>query len=414
MNRIQSRAFPRSAAAVVAAVVLSLTHSADAQTQLVLWHAYRGEEKAALEAVVAEYNAVKRANPVTVTTLAVPYDAFADRITAAVPRGKGPDLFIYAQDRLGGWIEAGNTVEPVDFYVEKPVRDRFISTTLEAMTYQGTLYGVPLNFKVITMIYNKKLISKPPRTSGELVAAAKKLTDASTGRFGLAYSYADFYYHAILMNAFGGGVFDAQRHPVINSPANVRSFELLMKWFGKDQILPAEPSTALITSLFNDGKAAIVFSGPWFLGEIAKGVDYALAPLPTLDEAGGKPMAPWMTVEGVYIAAPSKNKDAAYDFAKYLTDLPAARIMALRGRQTPSNMKVYEDAQVAADPILQSFRKQVEVAVPMPNVPEMTMVWSPATTAISTIVKRAATPKAALDAAQSKVVTDIQRLRGKK
>lgn len=414
MNRTQSPALARSAAALVAAILLSLSHFAYAQTQLVLWHAYRGEEKAALEAVVADYNATKRPNAVTVTTLAVPYDAFADRITAAVPRGKGPDLFIYAQDRLGGWIEAGNTVEPVDFYVDKPVRDRFIPTTLEAMTYQGTLYGVPLNFKVITMIYNKKLISTPPRTSAALVSAAKKLTDASTGRFGLAYSYADFYYHAILMNAFGGGVFDSQRHPVINSAANVRSFELLMKWFGKDRILPAEPSTALITSLFNDGKAAIVFSGPWFLGEIAKGVDYGLAPLPTLDEAGGKPMSPWMTVEGIYIAAPSKNKDAAYDFAKYLTDLPAAKIMALRGRQTPSNMKVYEDAQVAADPILESFRKQVEVAVPMPNVPEMTMVWSPATTAISTIVKRAATPKAALDVAQSKVLSDIQRLRGKK
>ena len=50
-----------------------------------------------------------------------------------------------------------------------------------------------------------------------------------------------------------------------------------MRWFTVDGILPAEPSTALITSLFNGGKAAMVFSGPWFLGEIAKGVDYGLA-----------------------------------------------------------------------------------------------------------------------------------------
>jgi arabinogalactan oligomer/maltooligosaccharide transport system substrate-binding protein len=35
------------------------------------------------------------------------------------------------------------------------VRKRFIPSTLEAMTYQGTLYGLPLNFKVIAMIYNK-------------------------------------------------------------------------------------------------------------------------------------------------------------------------------------------------------------------------------------------------------------------
>jgi arabinogalactan oligomer/maltooligosaccharide transport system substrate-binding protein len=216
------------------------------------------------------------------------------------------------------------------------------------------------------------------------------------------------------MNAFGGGVFDAQRRPVLNSPANVKSFNLLLKWFGTDRILPAEPSTALITSLFNSGKAAIVFSGPWLLGEISSSVDYGLAPLPTLAEAGGAPMRPWMTVEGVFVAAPSKNKDAAFEFAKYLTDGPAAKIMALRGRQTPSNLAVYDDPQVAADPILRAFRKQVEVAIPMPNVPEMTMVWSPATTAMNTIVKKSATPKAALDAAQAKVALDIQRLRGRK
>ena len=379
---------------------------------LVVWHAYRAEEKEALEKVVAAFNASPAAKGNKVTTLAVPYDGFADKISAAVPRGKGPDIFIFAQDRLGGWIEAGNTVEPIDFFLEKETKARFLPTTMEAMTYRGTVYGLPLNFKVITMIYNKKLVTSPPKTSGQLVASAKKLTNRAAGNFGLAYSFADFYYHAALMNGFGGRVFDAGVKPVLNNPENVRSLELLMKWFKKDQILPAEPSTALITSLFNAGKAAIVFSGPWFLGEIAKEIDYALAPLPTLDEAGGKPMRPWITVEGVYIAAPSKNKDAAYEFAKYLTDVGAGKVMALEGRQTPANKAIFSDPKVAADPVLAAFRKQVEVAVPMPNVPEMTMVWSPATTAMNVITKGAA-PKAAMDIAQKEVEKRIAELRKK-
>ena len=81
------------------------------QKEIVVWHAYRGDEKAAFEKVVDEFNKAN-AGKIKVTTLAVPYDAFADKITAAVPRGKGPDVFIFAQDRLGGWIAAGNTVEP--------------------------------------------------------------------------------------------------------------------------------------------------------------------------------------------------------------------------------------------------------------------------------------------------------------
>ncbi|HSE62490.1 MAG TPA: extracellular solute-binding protein [Thermoanaerobaculia bacterium] len=398
------------------ALLLTLVASAAVPllaADLVVWHAYRAEEKEALEKVVAAFNASPAAKGNRVTTLAVPYDAFADKISAAVPRGKGPDIFIYAQDRLGGWIEAGNTVEPIDFFLEKETKARFIPTTMEAMTYRSTVYGLPLNFKVITMIYNKKLVTTPPKTSAELVATAKKLTNRPAGKFGLAYSFADFYYHAALMNGFGGRVFGPGNKPVLNNPENIRSLDLLMKWFDSDRILPAEPSTALITSLFNGGKAAIVFSGPWFLGEIASSVSYGLAPLPNLGEAGGKPMRPWMTVEGVLIAAPSKNKEAAYEFAKFLTDVPAAKIMALEGRQTPANQGVYADPKVAADPVLAAFRKQVEVAVPMPNVPEMTMVWSPATTAMNTITKKAATPRAAMDAAQKEVEKRIADLRKK-
>ncbi len=381
---------------------------ATAQKEIVVWHAYRGDEKTAFEKVATQFN---QSHPnIKVSTLAVPYDAFADKITAAVPRGKGPDIFIYAQDRLGGWIAAGNTVEPIDFFLDAPTKGRFLGTTMQAMTYQGNVYGLPLNFKVITMIYNKKLLPVPPKTTAELIATAKKLSNPGAGRFGLAYAYTDVYYHAALMNAFGNGVFEG-RKPTLNSPANVKSFETLLKWTGQG-FLPAEPSVALITALFNEGKAAMVFSGPWFLGEIKDGIDYGLAPLPALTEAGGKPLRPWITVEGVYIAAPSKNKDAAYEFVKYVTDTPAAKVLALEGQQSPANKGVYSDPQVAKDPVLKAFRQQVETSVPMPNLPEMTMVWSPATTAMNKVVKKSATPKQALDEAQKEVVDRISKLRG--
>jgi arabinogalactan oligomer/maltooligosaccharide transport system substrate-binding protein len=390
-------------------LVLGVATGRAAAADLVLWHAYRAEEKAALEKLVAQYNAAAKGPKVT--TLAVPYDAFADKITAAVPRGKGPDLFIYAQDRLGGWIEAGNTVEPIDFFLDDSVKKRFIPSTLEAMTYRGSVYGVPLNYKEITLIYNRKLVKTPPKTTGELVAVAKKLSDAKAGRFGLAYPYTDFYYHAALMNAFGGRVFDPGTKPVLDAPENAKALELLLKWIDKDQILPKEPSTALITALFNEGKAGIVFSGPWFLGEIAKGIDWSLARLPTVDEAGGKPMRPWITVEGVYVAAPSGQKEAAFAFARWLTDTQAAKVMALEGRQTPANQEVYKDARVAADPVLKAFHDQVEVAILMPNVPEMTMVWSPATTMMGAVVRHAATPQAGLEKAQQQVQKDVANLR---
>ncbi len=389
--------------------LLALPAACAAAAELVVWHAYRAEEKAAFEKVVAQYNAATKGPKVT--TLAVPYDAFADKISAAVPRGKGPDVFIFAQDRLGGWIEAGNTVEPIDFFLDDATKGRFIPSTMEAMTYRGSVYALPLNYKVITLIYNKALVKVPPKTTGELVATAKKLTDQAAGRFGLAYWHADFYYHAALMNGFGGRVFDPGTKPALDAPENVKSIELLVRWLDKDKILPREPSTALITALFNEGKAGMVFSGPWFLGEIDKRIDWSLARLPTIDEAGGKPMRPWITVEGVYIAAPSQQKEAAFELVKFLTSVEAGKVLAIEGRQSPAAKGVYDDPRIANDPVLKAFRDQVEVAVPMPNVPEMTMVWSPATTAMNTVVRRAATPKLALERAQKQVAKDVANLR---
>lgn len=380
-----------------------------APTEITVWHAYRGAERTAFEKTIGDFNR-SHDGAIRVSTLAVPYDAMADKITAAIPRGKGPDVFIYAQDRLGGWVEAGNTVEPIDFFLDDEIVERFLPSTMAAMTYQGTVYGLPLNYKVIALIYNRKLVSEPPRTSRELERLAATLTDSATGRFGLVYWYSDFYYHSGLMNAFGGGVFDETGRPVLDSDANIRSLDYLLGWLDRG-FLPAEPSTALITALFNSGKGAMVLSGPWFLGEIDPAIEYGLALLPTIEEAGGKPMRPWITVEGAFIAASSKHKEQAWELLTWLTDRPAATVLALEGRQTPANASVYGDPRVSNDPLLAVFRAQVERATPMPNAPEMTMVWSPASTAMNVIVQRRATPREAMRRAQAEVVERISRLR---
>jgi arabinogalactan oligomer/maltooligosaccharide transport system substrate-binding protein len=282
---------------------------------------------------------------------------------------------------------------------------------MTAMTYRDTIYGLPLNYKSIAMIYNTALVKAPPKTTGELIKVAKGLTNAASGRFGLAYEYSNFFFHAALMNAYGGQVFAPGAKPVIDSPQNIAAAKTMMKWYKTDGILPADPSSTLIASLFNEGKAAIVFSGPWFLGEVQDKVKYAIAPLPTVDEAGGKPMKPWLTVEGVYVSAGSKQKEAAYKFAEYLVSTEAAAVLALEGGQLPTNKAVYSDPRVMKNPTLQGFRKQLDTAVPMPNYAEMTLMWSPVTTAMNKIVKGSATPEVAFKEAQATVTDSIAKLR---
>ena len=375
---------------------------------LVVWHAYRGAEKTAFEKVAKLYETKKG---IKVTTLAIPYDAYADKITASVPRGKGPDVFIYAQDRLGGWIESGKTVEPIGFYIDDATMKQFLPGMMDAMTYKGTVYGLPINYKSITLIYNKALVKTPPKTSAELVKLAKSLTNADSGRYGLAYWYTNFYFHAALMNAFGGKVFDKDGKLVLNSPQTIASIKQMMKWYKTDGIMPTEPSETLVSSMFNEGKAAIVFNGPWFIGEISPSINYGLAMLPTIDEAGGKPMRPWLTIEGAYVSASSGQKESAYDFAKFLTSEEAGLILSLEGRQLHTNSAIYKDKRVMNDVVLKAFHDQLNSAEPMPNRAEMTMVWSPVTTAMNKVVKGNATPEVALKEATGTIQDSITALR---
>lgn len=394
-----------------AACALSLAGTAFAQgKELVIWHAYRAAEKAAFEKVLENFAKTPGAKGMKVSPLAIPYDAYADKISAAVPRGKGPDVFIYAQDRLGGWIEAGKTVEPIDFFVDKPTRDRLLPGMLDAMTYKGGVYGLPINYKMTTLIYNKDLVKTPPKTTDEMIKIAKGLTNAQSGRYGLAYWYTNFYFHSALMNAFGGAVFDKDGKLTINSPATVASLNQMMDWYKKDGVMPTEPSEALIASMFNEGKAAMVINGPWFVGDIDKKINVGFAVLPTVDRAK-KPMRPWMTIEGAYIAASSPSKDVAYELVRYLTSEEAGLILAVEGRQLHTNKAVYNNPKVSGDPVLKAFRDQLENAEPMPNRPEMTMVWSPATTAMNKIVKGNASVEAALKEAAATIGDSMAALR---
>ena len=405
LNSISKKALAFATAGLIAMA------PALASAELIVWHAYRGGEKAAFEKVIAMYNEQQSDDDAKARPLAVPYDAYADKITAAIPRGKGPDVYIFAQDRLGGWVEAGKTVESVDFYVDDELLDTLLPGMIDAMTYRDTIFGIPLNYKSVTMIYNKAIVDDPPETVSELIELAKKHTNIASGNFGLAYEYSNFFFHAALMNAFGGRVFAPGPEPVIDSPENVAAIKEMLRWYKTEGVLPDDPSAALISSLFNSGKAPIVFSGPWFLGEIEADVEYGLAPLPRVEAAGGAPMRPWLTIEGVYISPQTEKLDEAFEFARYLVSEEAAVVLALEGGQMPTNKAVYERPEIATNETISAFREQLKTAVPMPNYAEMTLMWSPVTTAMNKIVKGSASPEDALREAQQKVKKDIDVLR---
>jgi len=367
------------------------------EKEIVVWHSYQGAARLAFEKLVEGF---RNKDGWTATAVAIPADLLPSRIATLIPRGEGPDVFLYTQDRLGAWVEAGGIVEQVA--PDDRIRARFLPGTLDALTIEGRYYGVPLEVRTVALIFNRNLLPEPPLSSREMVAQARRLTSPELGKFGLATWYTDFYYHAPLMHAFGGRLFGSSGQPTINSAPNVQSVALLKNWL-RQGFLPAGPSTTLITSLFNEGKLAMVIGGPSFVERIAPGVPFGVVPLPTLDEAGGKPMRPWITVQGVHIAATSRNKTVAAQLAAYLTNLASARTLALEAKMIPAHHTVYQDPQLASDWVLHGFRRQLDTAVPMPNHPAMPRMWGPLSRALEAVVEKRESPQTALDAAQAAV-----------
>lgn len=389
---------PYLLASALALSLLGPSRPAEAKTPVHLWHAYRAQEKAALEEVAQKFNAGNK--EIELKLLPIPYDAFADKITAAVPRGKGPDLFIFAQDRVGDWAASG-VVEPIDFWLNDELRGAFLPPSLEALTYDDQVYGLPMAVKMVALIYNKKLVKTPPTTTDELITLAKGLTKGGT--FGLVYQNADFWYHGMWMQGFGGRVFDKKGAPTLDTKEVIDSMRFAQKLAHSSGIMPEEVSSTLVTTLFNQGKAAMVINGPWFIGELEKGVDYGVAVLPKINEAAGKPAKPFLSAEGVIMSAKATDKKAAFEVMKHLTSVEAGRIMAKAGRQTVARKAVYDDAEIAKDPVLSVFRAQLQESVPTPNTPAMRMVWSPATTAMNKIINGKADPAETMKAAQAEV-----------
>ncbi|NVB78865.1 MAG: extracellular solute-binding protein [Kofleriaceae bacterium] len=374
---------------------------------VVLWHAYTGLERTALETTAAQWNTAHPDNQVVL--VAVPYDSFADKLTSAIPRGNGPDLFIYPHDRIGDWADAG-TIEPIEFWVDDARADRFDEQAIGAMAYRGSLWGLPLSVKSLALYTRTDIVPTAPETTDELVALAPAMK-AKSG-FALAYANVDLYGHAPWLHGFGGRVMDDDGNLAINSREAADAMTFARKLVA-DGIAPADAQTPLVASLFNEGKAATVMSGPWFVTDIGKNVPWEVHTLPVVS-ATGKRAAPFLGAEGVIMSAHAKDKQAAFAVMDALTSDAAAIVRARTARQVVANVHAYDDPDVAKDPALRAFRAQLEHTVPMPKAGAMRMVWTPYKTALGEVLAGRAQPAEALLGVESEVAQYVSHMAPRK
>lgn len=355
-----------------------------------LWHALRGAEQEVVEQILKERSG--RGDGLTVEVLALPADAFATRLTHAIPHGNGPDLFIAPHEGIGQWVRNG-FLQPAD----RPAsldEAAFVLPAAEAMRFQGGFWGVPLAGKSLALLHDGE---GPPPPFDPRGARA----DEPDGRWALAYEAGNFYHHAAIFHALGGRLFDGD-HPRLDSPEMVRSLH-----FARDLVregwVPNESDSALVTTLWNDGRVAAIWNGPWFLGEARDPGRIRVAPLPAI-EPGGPPLRPFLTVEALFTA---HGAQATREDRLAIVEALAAHEGALRrareAAQTPVLAALLGSPDLRSDPRLAAFADQAALAVPMPNHPAMSAVWEPANRAIRAVLRGEIEPEAAARRAQQEL-----------
>jgi arabinogalactan oligomer/maltooligosaccharide transport system permease protein len=359
-----------------------------------LWHAYRGDEERALVEVTRAY---ERSHPgVTVELLAIPFDAYASKLSSSVPHAHGPDLFIEAHERLGSYLREGIVAPAGDAVTDADAAD-YDEVALRAVSAGGVRYAVPLGSKCLALFVNEAFFPETPATLEELVGARSRLPE---GVYPLAYDTTSAFFHAPFLHAFGGAMLDAEDRFAFHGPEAARSLVFVRGLLvAKD--IPEEPSGALITQLFASGHAAAVINGPWFVGDLDPAIRYRVEPLPRIAAAGGAFMRPFLTVEGVFLTPGGAARAEAIAFARHLGGVASAVVRARTGHQVVARVSAWRSPEMedTADPRLvtvRAFHDAVATAIPMPTSSAMRAAWVPANQAILKVLRGDATPETAL------------------
>jgi multiple sugar transport system substrate-binding protein len=244
---------------------------------------------------------------VTVNTLPTDWGNYYDQIKAAYAAGSPPDVHVMHRHRipefagigaladLSGDLEAAG-IDPADWS----------EAALEAVSFEGGIYGVPMDFHANLWHLNMDILEEAglvengepvlPSSPEELLEHARMVKEA-TGHDYLAADFAQFPIGVRVVLALiwqqGSNIFSEDGTATINTPEARAAVEAITQLFDAGYANP-QLNYADSQQAFLNGEAAVLVNGTWvvdfYAAEAAKeetGLDnYRVADFPTLFETG--------------------------------------------------------------------------------------------------------------------------------
>ena len=363
----------------------------------------------ALKSVSAQF---KKDTGVTIKLVIKDFATVDKDFISQVPTGKGPDIIVSPHDKLGAYVQNG-VVSPIQL---GDSASKYAKVAIQAVTYNGNVYGLPYSIENIAMVRNTALAPTAAKTFDDVIASGKAAVASGAAKYpfllGLDPKQGDPYHLYPLQTSFGSSVF-AQKSDgsydgsklTLGDPAGVK-FATALKTWGAEGILNPNITADIAATSFAKGESPYFISGPWNIGAIKKaGVKYAIDPLPT---AGPDAAKPFLGVNAFFLSAKSKNKVAATKFlVNYLgTDAVQKKLYEV-GDRAPALTSAFNTI-AATNSDVQAFGKVGLNGVPMPSIPQMASVWADWGSAELALIKGEGDPATVWNAAVVNVQAKIK------
>lgn len=400
-----------------------------------LWDGAKGEETELMKEFEEKYG-------IDVIFAGLPEDTARQKMMLDFSSHTGEfDIITMDAWNLGTFASA-DYLEPLDDWIANHADpdyfslDDFMPSNMEAGSYGGHIYTLPLYTFGPALVYNKALFEKynvkVPETIKELEEAAEKLTldtdgDGKIDVYGITMRARAGEEPTIdvtgLVWAYGGSWFEGNANtveeimenkalPTVNSPEFIAGYEeyakLLQNWGPPES---ANWGWVECMDSLAQGKAAMhlaASSAYWYTRATAtfnpEDIGIAYSPM----GPGGRRMMNFFDL-GLSLNKDSAHKEAAWKVLQFFTSQEVQKAQAAAGiTALPRISLVMSDDLKAKFPVedLQLVLDTLKTAESdyMPKIPEYTELCNILGTAASEVVAGTTTAKVALDAAQAQIL----------
>jgi multiple sugar transport system substrate-binding protein len=354
-----------------------------AQTVTITYWQY--DFKSKVEAINELIRRFEAQNPgIKVVHQTFPYDAYQQKVAAAIPAGQGPDVVNLYYGWAPTWVKAGYLV-PLPEGWTKELDQEFVSM-VQAAKVGGKLYGMPTAVRSLALFYNKDLFrqagfANPPRTWEEFIAIGQKLTVKQGGRlvqigYGVAPDGQDHHLvREVLVRQFGGRPYSEDGRRVLYlSEAGVRALSFYTDWVRKHEIgVPGFfPGNNGYRDGFIAGKIGMIIDGSFAIGTIQQGArfNWGVAELPVERPGGRKANFGSFWMHGLTPLATGPKREAALKFLAFITSEEAQRYWLEKVGELPARKALIRDPKLSLHPVYGPFILSLGYAKATPFVDE--------------------------------------------